>query len=162
MGRSVMVHCRSIDTVYVTLEDGAYCEHCRMLTYYNDGTCNECDQSIDFDTSGDWERGHFDDIVETLRAELSAKYPSMRNCDYWEYRECRAIVENDLCAVFISEYCNLVAIDVVPNDKNPFGGHWAASNAVPAIRELFPDRLERIGTFSNGESVYQRIGEQSA
>jgi hypothetical protein len=96
----------------------------------------------------------FDEAVEDAVAVLQSKRPSLKVCDYWVGRESRAIVENDKCLVAVSEYCGVVSLACVPK-ADRFADYAASINLYPAV-ECFGESIIKLGTFSNGESVYER------
>jgi len=111
---------------------------------------------------------NWDCIVESIQGVLTERFPSLSECDRWVDREDRAILENDHASVVVSEYCGTVALCLVPKEDDGYGDptsnlhqHWCGQIG-PAFRrtvaKAFPESaMVRIGTFSNGESVYRRI-----
>lgn len=85
-------------------------------------------------------------------------WPSLRTCDEWLDREDHAILENAVAYVGVSEYCGLVAVWILPkcdaNGHNNLGEQWAI-NIAPSFLHQF-STLKRLGTMSNGQSVYER------
>lgn len=96
----------------------------------------------------------FDEAVEDAILVLQSKRPSLKSCDYWVGRESRAIAENDKMLVAVSEYCGVVSVASVPKSER-FVDYAASINLYPAA-ECFGESLIKLGTFSNGESVYER------
>lgn len=134
MGRSVAVHPNAVQTVYTT--------------YLGE------DQ---------WE---WNDFVEDVKYTLKQAFPSMQDCSYWEHRECQIILENEMAQVSLSEYCGSASVSLVPIEgedyypdeasMNPLRAYWAET--VNFHKALSPfDQYRRIGTFSNGESVYEKV-----
>lgn len=160
MGRSVMTHPEAVDTAYRTLEPMHICPECE-----NETTDFEC-CGIELDPYGEDARFEFEDLVYCVRDEFKRRFPSMRDEDRWAHGcgamgELHCIVANDLCDVYISEYCGLVAISVVPTgesyyteDTTGLARSWTENHAIKAL-DIFSD-LRKMGTFSNGESVFQR------
>lgn len=132
MGRSVWRHQDAIETVFYQL---------------------------DFDDELLWE-----DHIDEIREAFKRKFPSMCKCDYWPEKESHAIVENEHCMVVISVYCGLISLGIVVfdtshyDDFNGLANHWARTNAAPFLREQYGE-LRKVATFSNGESIYERTGE---
>lgn len=136
MGRSVSTHRHAVATVYLhpELEDN------------------------------DWA---WNDFCEDLRDNvLVPRYPSLRKCDRWQDREDHVILENQHVEVSVSGYCGLVAVCLAPIDpydafKVAFAGRMA-NNFEKHITKMFKScALVKEGTFSNGESFYRRIAEDS-
>jgi len=107
----------------------------------------------------DWE-----DFMENLRADAKALFPSLENCDKWLDREDHAILENRFAYFGISEYMGLVSIWFVlkenlncyysDQDLTAIAEHWA-EQVKPKFEKNFGD-LKKVGTFSNGEGLYER------
>ena len=108
---------------------------------------------------------NWDDTMECLKAEITKRLPSYSEVDKWDNRETRIFLENNLCSIGISEYCGLVSLSVAPRDLDGYDDTWqpqfAARHAAQirpilekCLDELGLKRLNKIGTFSNGESVF--------
>jgi hypothetical protein len=118
----------------------------------------------------DWDTfGEFLGNIQDYAREL---WPSFQPCDTWLGREDHAILENSLCYLGVSEYGGLASIWLVPKDYSsswlssrdtciyPLALNWIARIA-PKFHEAF-GQYRRIATFSNGESVYERISSGGA
>ena len=109
----------------------------------------------------------FESMVEDLQNHAPTLWPSLRECDKWLDREDHALLENDLCYMGVSEYCGMVAYWIVPKSDYRAGysdqhvdnlcDHWVSQIADKFVKTF--GTLRRIGTFSNGESVYERTKE---
>ena len=100
----------------------------------------------------------YSDAKEDLQNYAPILWPSLRTCDKWLGREDLAVLENDLVYIGLSEYCGLVCYWIVPkdNERRAFGEQWALS-----IKDKFLNTFGnclKVGTFSNGESIYHRKG----
>jgi hypothetical protein len=126
MGRSVMTVSDAIQIVYLELDEE-----------YDDW---------------DW-------FIEDVRTVISQKYKSFQVVDSWDGREEHRILENDLAKVVVCEYCGMVSINLVPCEFSlfllPLAEHWC-SQIADGFAKLFPERLCKLGTMSNGVSVYER------
>lgn len=160
MGRSVATHSRSIADVFFSFHVG-YCPQCDFVTSGSSFNCDECGTELDTVNDGSWA---WDDLVENIQSSLTERFPSLQCADHWPQSEVHAIAENAHCAVVISEYCGLVALGVVPvewdgwyGDSNTEGlaRTWAERYLVPFLRQQWGE-LRHVGTFSNGEAVYER------
>jgi len=98
----------------------------------------------------DWEL-----YVENIINTLQTKYPSLYASDKWLGREDRVLLENDFVYIGISEYCGLVSLWVVVNDQYPNLAYNWVDIAAQTLKN-FAD-LVKISTFSNGNSIYQKI-----
>jgi hypothetical protein len=113
------------------------------------------------DFGEDADHGAWEDFVEDVRNVVREKYKSFRSEDRWLEREVRSILVNRYARVAVSEYCGLVSISLVPTD-DALAESWCATIAdafKQHIHKRYPDSsLVKLGTFSNGESVYVRAG----
>jgi len=108
----------------------------------------------------------WDYIITNLQTELNARYPSLLKPDTrtWEeypYRETLLLVENYHIRVSISGYCGVgvVCLYVSPCSEYPeISRYWLYQNLLgleKTIKRCLPETLNKVGTFSNGESVYK-------
>lgn len=138
MGRSVSTHRHAVATVYLHLQ-------------FED----------EHDASFEWE-SFIEDLQDNV---LSPRYPSMRRCDRWMDRENHIIMENSQVEVSVSEYCGCVAICLAPkfgdydNDAwNEAQAHRMAAAFQKYLTKMFKScAMTKVGTFSNGESVYEKL-----
>lgn len=114
---------------------------------------HDCEEDFDFQ----W-------YIEDLQESGRAAFPSMQACDVWIDREDRAILENNLAYIGISEYCGLVSVWLLPKEFT--GGYdddarnanlaaaWCAK-VKPKFMAMFGE-LRKVGQFSNGEVLFER------
>lgn len=174
MGRSVSYATGSKWVLYAHLDrdEGRIfaCRKCGHEHERDDATepdeCEECG-NVGFtchERYPDWLV--WDDFLGNLRATFKAAFRSLEACEEWLDREDRAVLENRHVWIGVSEYCGLVSVWCKPKDgdwrndyqTSPLALHWAESIEAKAARLLdgFTTRLNRLGTFSNGEGVYTR------
>lgn len=97
----------------------------------------------------------YDDIISSLQEIApSLDKPSKKE---WHDNEVSKMLENKLVSVWLSEYCGLVSISFVTQD-------WVVSLAenwldqmLPKFQAILNPSLEKVGTFSNGEDVYEKV-----
>ena len=109
----------------------------------------------EFAAQDDW-----DFIVEDFREQVLSHYPSAWSTDGWIAREDRVIAMNDYARFGLSEYCGCIAYWVVLRDDIDAAREGLAHRWFERIEAKFVQRfatLVRIGTFSNGESIYRRV-----
>ena len=112
------------------------------------------------DEDSQWE---WDMFQEDVIQQLQSAFPSLDEADSWIGREDHVVLENGHCQVTISEYCGLVAIALVPIEAeyaseagyDNLHSHWCGQIS-DKFTELLSE-LNKIGTFSNGEAVFERI-----
>lgn len=149
MARSVSYATGSVAKAYFDVRDFG-------CSYDDDGNCIEssyCEgQAID-----DWE-----DWESWLSESLTDVMPSLTTCDKWLGREDRAILENDFVHIGLSEYCGVACLWMVPKDLHDtpqltsLQAQWIIT-ACDRIEEL--GQLRKLGTFSNGEAIFERKGD---
>jgi hypothetical protein len=115
----------------------------------------------------DLSRMDWDDHIKNLQAALSKRYKSVRACDEWLDREDHAISKNRHAYFGVSSYCGLLCVWVVPKDEGRFYTHdpepafaqrWVESigkSFESIVADVFGNTLRKLGTFSNGESIYE-------
>ena len=106
----------------------------------------------------------FDWFIEDTRGMCRECWPSMCTCDKWLDREDHAILENNHCYIGISEYCGLISIWLLSkaedlacsgySDSPNLADYWC-SQISKKFEEMFGN-LVRLGTMSNGISVYKK------
>jgi hypothetical protein len=126
--------------------------------------------SEDEDFTDDDYQWEWDDMVRDIQYSLKQSYPSLEDSDRWCDREGHVILENKVIDVVLSEYCGLCSLSLVPKDEPEytwkplaeanFAEAWATKVANGFRRVLHDDcgldLYNRVGRFSNGESVYER------
>lgn len=106
------------------------------------------------------------DLIVAIKSKLPSYYASINK---WDNRETRIILDNKFCNIGISEYCGLVSLSVAPKEQteyysdNQYKQNFAIHHArqiektlQKCLDNLGLNRLNKLGTFSNGESIYQK------
>lgn len=132
-------------------------------------TCPHCGAAEDDCTVPDpqWQ---FECLVDDVRSSMADAFPSLSHCDTWLGREDHALLENRYCHIGLSEYCSVVSLWITPKDGDWRDGdgwaamrdHWPAqvdAKFRKTANAILPGAMVRVGGFSNGESVYQRLKE---
>lgn len=101
----------------------------------------------------EWDEWQWDAFVDGIRDEVSHLWPSIQDADRWIGREDRVIAENNLVEIGVSEYCGLAAVWVAPKDT-PLALGFINRIRPKFLRAL--GNLRKLGTFSNGEAVFER------
>jgi hypothetical protein len=115
----------------------------------------------EFQASQDW-----DDFKENLISLLTNRLSSL-SAPYkprWEDREVEIILENNLAEIGLSDYCGCTSVSIRPIDSDGYddfsglASHWISQIWPGVERELKGENtvIRKLGTFSNGESVYER------
>ena len=113
---------------------------------------------------------NWDNFKRNLISEICHKLKSYEECEKWDSNEVMIFLENQLCEIAISEYCGLYSLSVRAKDDEFYTSYekvkdGLAKNHARQIRKTLEKALEnagaellkRLGTFSNGEGVYERI-----
>ena len=115
----------------------------------------DTDESVDeFIAQENW-----DDLVDWIRETAQKQWSSFSLCDTWLDKEDHAILENGHAYLGVSEYVGIVSVWLVPKDDRygnyqPLAHCWCEQIA-DKFKKTF-GTFNRIGTFDNGESVYER------
>jgi len=82
----------------------------------------------------------FDDLLECVMSYLEIAFPSLDRCN--DRRGEYAIMENSHCEVFVDDYCNTLAVCLVPKDddgKEGFHRQWCDKiKFLEALRDFDP------------------------
>lgn len=100
----------------------------------------------------------FDDLFDNIKYELKGKYNSLYDVNEWDGRETRIFLRNRLVEFGISEYCGLVSISVRVYDEDYKGlAERFVDKNWSKIETLVGANVRKVGTFSNGCGVYERV-----
>jgi hypothetical protein len=107
----------------------------------------------------DEDSGNFawEDFIADSKAIAKNNFPSFYDCDKWLGNEDHAILENRFAYFGVSEYCGLASIWIILKDMDDFP--QLAENWADSIQSKFDTifgNLRKVGTFSNGEAVYEK------
>ena len=139
--------------------NGAERNHVIYLSY--DLPSEEGDEDHSQSGTDEWE-----EYVDFIQETIEHKYKSFWRCKgKWDNNETRIILENDHAIIGISEYGNIVSLSIAVNEDHQrnqddnLAVHWINQiypNLEKLITKTFPTTaLNRIGGFSNGESIYE-------
>ncbi len=130
-----------------------YLNGAELVSYLNVEFSEDC-----WESEFQWEN-----LLDYLTSEFSAKFKSL--CveeNKWEGNETRIFLSNDLVNFGISSYCGLVSISIAPAnyDYEQLAINWInkVSKSVIGIINNCPvgENLVKIGTLSNGKSVFSK------
>jgi len=101
---------------------------------------------------------------ENIIDQLQTAFPSLAEANSWIGREDHVVLENSHCKITISEYCGLAAISLVPETHDCYysedialqnlADHWCNQISDKFVNLL--SELTKVGTFSNGEAIFER------
>jgi len=153
MGRSVSRPSNAFAVAYIDVLDFGY--------QHTDDEGNEIENPEYDELQGqcDWEF-----FIDDLKYRAKKLFPSMQECDEWLDNEDHVILENRFAYFGVSEYCGLASVWMVLkdnlseyNDVTGIAENWAKQVESKFEKEFA--ELRRIGTFSNGESVYEQVNK---
>ena len=129
------------------------------VLYFDAGfETDDVDQCSDDENIFMWE-----DLIENLREGLSSAFPSLYEYHggaEYPYREQAGILENYHVKIYISEYCGCGAISVTTRDSEytELAEAWLNQVWGKMIKIIsgYVDLFTKIGTFSNGASVFEK------
>ena len=134
-----------------------YLSRAEHVAYINNAVDN--DETTDYFIA----RENWNWFKEGLVELLQKRCPSLEEVDEWDGRETHIFLENLHAQIGLSEYCGLVSLSIRINDTNfrcngqlAFG--WI-NQVWPKILTDLDKRyhtLTKLGSFSNGEGVFQK------
>lgn len=103
----------------------------------------------------------FDMLKEALVYSLEVAFPSVSEDDGYVGREGVVIASNRLVKFVVAEYCGLMSVSVVPNDDEYYERGKGFANRINAkfqkvVAGVCGAVYYKLGSFSNGEGVYQK------
>lgn len=125
----------------------------------------------DPETDRDIETDEYEDasiVIEDIQEYIRSIFPGFDPCSRWDGRETHIILEGYGVEIGLSEYCGLASLSVRV-DEGPLeyseddeayetdkqkALNWINENWDEASR--YWNKYRKIGTFSNGEGVYQK------
>lgn len=134
-----------------------YLSHASFTTYINHEV--DEDESVDYFIA----RENWQWFKEGLTELLQEICPSLDECKRWEGNEVHIFLENNHAELGLSEYCGLVSLSIRVHES---GYNTKTGLAFVWINQVWPKILtaldkryktfNKLGSFSNGEGVYQR------
>lgn len=113
--------------------------------------------------NGNYIQNEYDwnNFKENITVRLQEMFKSLEEANRWDDNETHIFLENEHAEVGISEYCGLVSVSIRHKEYDGYGydqtglhKHWVD---VVADKFLSIGELRKVGTFSNGEGVYERV-----
>jgi len=142
-----------------------YLSNAEYVIYFTADWINENDENGEYDSF--LSKLNWNDFIINLKSEIKSKLKSYYNCDKWENKENHIFLENDLCEIAISEYCDLFSLSIRAKDNefytsnnykeglSKYHAKQIKNTLIQSLKNCGCEILNKLGTFSNGESVYQ-------
>lgn len=158
MGRGVDSLRYSLDVLYFDFTGDVYGEYNPESGLYHGDAYNQAESSENWDEAKA-------NLINRLQELFPSLQPPCRN--KWQ-GECQIALENELVYVAIAEYCGCVSLSIAARGETeweydasiPLAERWTASVYKRLRRNLrgllFLDLMCKVGTFSNGESVFEK------
>ena len=154
MGRSVGTHPNAEAVMYLSFND-------YPVEIIGDDGEESHGIVLDLDPLDTWATEFaWEDFKEDVMWLLQEKFPSFERVDEWTGREGHIILRNSHAVVVLYEYCGLVSVNLVPTTDWGWSPRWCqkvAPSFCKALNQDYLTPLRKLGTFSNGESVYERM-----
>lgn len=110
----------------------------------------------------------FKEYIEGVQEYIEELWPSFSAEDRWVGRELRMIAENSMAYVAVAEYGGLISLSLVPKTEHYLNSYYSDEVALANLTEAWTKRiapkfmkafnqLNRVATFSNGESMFERV-----
>ena len=116
------------------------------------------DTDTDVETDEYWDAR---EVIEDIQETIISNFPEFDRCNRWDGREVHVILEGYGVEIGLSEYCGLASLSVRVLECYDLDDQDAYDKALKWIDDNWDDaskywnRYQKIGTFSNGESIYE-------
>jgi len=108
----------------------------------------------------------WNDFMDSLKYVILTKYKSFEDDDHYIGRELTSVLSNQHAQIVVSEYCGLASVSLAPIEFDGYGEDSSLQNIANAWCNLVSDNfkklidkhfnsLNKVATFSNGESMYE-------
>ena len=111
--------------------------------------------------SFDGDQDDWFDQIEYFVDELERAFPSVSADSGWMGREGKVVASNRFARIVVAEYCGCVSLSIVPEGYDALSEAWArrvGPRFNKIVESVFGSRFNKVGTFSNGEAVFERVG----
>jgi hypothetical protein len=145
-----------------------YLNNAEKVNYFEWPTLSVYDDELDRDIQTDEpEEGYI--VIEDIQETIKSNFPEFDNCDRWDGRETHIILEGYGVEIGLSEYCGLASLSVRV-DEGPLeyseddeayetdrqkALNWINENWAEATK--YWNKYKKIGNFSNGEGVFEKV-----
>jgi hypothetical protein len=145
-----------------------YLNNAERVNYFQWPTIWAYDEDTDTDVETDelWDAR---DVIEDIQETITSNYPGFDRCSRWDGRETQIILEGYGLEIGLSEYCGLATLsvrvdqsvlDYCDTDEEADAEYQKALNWINenwAEATKYWNQYAKIGTFSNGEGVYEKV-----
>ena len=152
MGRSVSYPSGSIVKLYVDISSMG----------------SDVDEEHYVSVTADIAQMEYEENMLYFQGLICKSFKSMSRCEKWLRDENLTIAENSYAYIGLSDYCGLLCVWVCPKSNIDYNLESLANKWILSIEKKLSflvgevyghnNLLNRIGTFSNGESIYEKKG----
>lgn len=100
-------------------------------------------------------------IVEDIQQCIMSDYPEFEEVSEWEGNEVNIILQSSTVEIGLSEYCGLFSLSIrvidgvdLEEEEEQQVNEWLNMHASKVLEPY--NEMRRIGTFSNGESIFEK------
>jgi hypothetical protein len=144
-----------------------YLNNAERVNYFQWPTLWVYDEDTDQDVETDelWDAS---DVISDIQECITSNFPEFDKCSRWDGRETQIILEGYGVQIGLSEYCGLASLsvrvdqsilDYCDTDEEADAEEQKIKDWIHANWDevsKYWNEYKRIGTFSNGEGVYQK------
>lgn len=142
-----------------------YLNNAERVNYFEWPTLSIYDEETDRDIQTDeYEDAEY--VIEDIQEYILSIFPGFDRCSRWDGRETHIILEGYGLEIGLSEYCGLASLSVRVNEReldycedpefwNDTAVQWINDNWDEATK--YWNKYRKIGTFSNGEGVFEKV-----
>lgn len=145
-----------------------YLNNAEYVIYFTSDFLNGIDEEGNFSETE--AMMNWDNFIYNLKYEICKKLKSYSPCERWGNSETSIFLENNFAEIGISEYCGLYSLSIqIKEDEysdyqerarreNLGKNHiWQVKKSLEnALLNCGVNLLNRVGTFSNGNGVYEK------
>lgn len=138
-----------------------YLNNALKVAYFPWPTLEVYDEETDtYKETDEFEDSYF--VVENIQQYIMSEYPEFECSSKWDGRETRILLEGYKVQIGLSEYCGLASLSIrIDEDELDYETFEDDMDAVSEWIDTHWENiskpwstLNKIGTFSNGESIY--------
>ena len=142
----------------------SYLSDAEYVIYFTNEELNEMDDNNEHDYG--MEEMEWDYFMINLKSSICHKLKSYYECNEYDGRETKIFLKNELAEIGISEYCGSYSLsirakeDEYDDSKENLGVHHChqvRKTLEKALTDNGAKLFNRVGTFSNGVGVFNRI-----
>ena len=145
-----------------------YLRNALQVSYFEWPRYSSYNEETEQDELEDYQDG--DEVMDDIRESIISEYPNFNRSKKWDGNDVSLLLEGYCAQIGLSEYCGLATLSIrIDEDQLP--NSWddnydeVYDNTEKWINENWArissgyNQYNKIGTFSNGESVFESINK---